>query len=147
MQVGEPINKTTLSRARRFERTFLVLEGRIGRLQFLMRSIVVSVVATLAFALILVMLSVLRRAVGPVGVVPEAAAVVCYIAYGVLVLGIWLSASVRRLHDIGHSGAWVVFLLVPFLNLVLWIYLMITPSEEGENEYGLQPRHEEHEPV
>ena len=37
-------------------------------------------------------------------------------------------ASARRLHDIGHSGAWGFLMLVPGFNVVLLIYLLIRPG-------------------
>lgn len=45
-----------------------------------------------------------------------------------LVLIFMTVASARRLHDIGHSGAWSFMMLVPGLNVVLLIYLLIRPS-------------------
>lgn len=41
-----------------------------------------------------------------------------------------LSVAVRRCHDTNHSGWW---LLCPLYNLVL----MLIPSDEGGNEYGI----------
>jgi len=40
-----------------------------------------------------------------------------------------LAAEVRRMHDVGKSG-W--FILVPFYNLVL----LCTPSNPSSNKYG-----------
>ncbi|MUH35840.1 DUF805 domain-containing protein, partial [Zobellia amurskyensis] len=53
---------------------------------------------------------------------------------GVLIPGI--AVGVRRMHDVGKSG-W--FLLVPIYNLIL----ACTDSEEGENKYGSNPKMEE----
>ena len=50
---------------------------------------------------------------------------------GVLIPSI--AVGVRRMHDVGKSG-W--FLLVPFYNF----YLLCIDSEEGENEYGPNPK-------
>lgn len=48
-----------------------------------------------------------------------------------------LTICIRRLHDIGRSGAWFMVQLVPFGGLLLlWWYCC--PSEQGENEYGRQ---------
>lgn len=44
-----------------------------------------------------------------------------------------IAVAVRRVHDSGKSG-W--FVLVPFYNL----YLMLIDSQPGENEYGPNPK-------
>ncbi len=43
-----------------------------------------------------------------------------------------IAAGVRRMHDTGKSG-W--FLLIPIYNLIL----AVTSSESGENQYGAVP--------
>lgn len=50
---------------------------------------------------------------------------------GVLIPSI--AVGVRRMHDVGKSG-W--FLLIPFYNLIL----ACTEGERGDNEYGLNPK-------
>ena len=44
-----------------------------------------------------------------------------------------LSAAVRRMHDVGKSG-W--FILIPIYNLVL----AVSDSQSGANEYGENPK-------
>ena len=56
--------------------------------------------------------------------------------YVVYVLGTFLPAlavSVRRMHDVGKSG-W--YILIPIYNLILHC----TDGEEGKNEYGNNPK-------
>ena len=50
-----------------------------------------------------------------------------------------ISASVRRLHDIGRSGFWILLELVPFGILVLF-YMWFLDSQPGTNEYGESPK-------
>jgi uncharacterized membrane protein YhaH (DUF805 family) len=45
-----------------------------------------------------------------------------------------ITVQVRRLHDIGKSGAWYLLQFVPLGGLVL-LYWACLPSEEGENYY------------
>jgi len=65
------------------------------------------------------------------GVVP----VVMYVSYlySLAVLVPSIAVAVRRMHDIGKSG-W--FILVPILNIVL----LATEGQHGPNEYGPDPR-------
>ena len=50
-----------------------------------------------------------------------------------------IAVSVRRLHDIGKSGLWLLLAFVPIVNLVL-IYFFLLDSETGSNEYGANPK-------
>jgi uncharacterized membrane protein YhaH (DUF805 family) len=44
-----------------------------------------------------------------------------------------IAVGVRRMHDVGKSG-W--FILIPIYNLIL----AVTEGESGENEYGADPK-------
>ena len=46
-----------------------------------------------------------------------------------------IAVGVRRMHDVGKSG-W--FLLIPIYNLIL----AVTEGEKGENQYGQDPKSE-----
>ena len=67
--------------------------------------------------------------------------------FGVLGL-LWLAAivvpswavGVRRLHDSGRSGWWLLVSLVPFIGPLAIIVLILLPGTPGENEYGRNPR-------
>ena len=47
-----------------------------------------------------------------------------------------LGVAVRRLHDIGRSGWWILIGLIPIVGFLVLIYWNIQPSEEGTNDYG-----------
>jgi uncharacterized membrane protein YhaH (DUF805 family) len=47
-----------------------------------------------------------------------------------------LSVSVRRLHDIGRSGWWVLISLVPIIGVILLIYWACQRGEPQANAYG-----------
>lgn len=50
-----------------------------------------------------------------------------------------IAVGVRRLHDTGRCGWWILLALVPLVNLVL-IYFCIQDSVPGTNEYGANPK-------
>ena len=64
-----------------------------------------------------------------------------------LVLGIFvfamllpvLSISVRRLHDSGRSGWFILISFIPLANLLL-LYWYIQDSEAGTNKWGPNPK-------
>lgn len=54
-----------------------------------------------------------------------------------------LSILVRRLHDTGRSGFWVLTLLIPFLNFICAIVLLVftlSDSQPGDNKFGPSPK-------
>ena len=50
-----------------------------------------------------------------------------------------ISAKVRRLHDIGYSGAWFFISFVPFIGGIWSLILSILESQHGRNQYGENP--------
>ncbi|MEY5047585.1 MAG: putative cytochrome [Bacteroidota bacterium] len=56
--------------------------------------------------------------------------------YSVAILVPSIAVGVRRMHDVGKSG-W--FLLIPFYNLIL----LFSAGDEGTNEYGPDPKNPE----
>lgn len=50
-----------------------------------------------------------------------------------------LSCTVRRLHDIGSSGWWLLLYMIPGIGLIVLVFLMID-SQPGTNEYGPNPK-------
>ena len=56
--------------------------------------------------------------------------------YGLITIIPALALGARRLHDIGRSGWWQLFLLLPIIGWALLIVWAIMPSNEGENSHG-----------
>lgn len=50
----------------------------------------------------------------------------------ILISFVWLACTVRRLHDSGKSGWWVLLFIIPFVGL----YFCCLPSDAGTNKYG-----------
>ncbi|HPA11795.1 MAG TPA: DUF805 domain-containing protein [Bacteroidales bacterium] len=50
-----------------------------------------------------------------------------------------LAVTVRRLHDVGKSGGWILITLIPLIGLIWLIALLVTDSDE-ENQYGNYPK-------
>ena len=51
-----------------------------------------------------------------------------------------VSISVRRLHDVGRNGLWVLpIVLVPVLGAIFWFVLGCLVGEQHENRYGPDP--------
>lgn len=63
----------------------------------------------------------------------------CFI-YSLISLVPSLSVSVRRLHDTGKSGWFLLIGLIPFVGGLIVIILMALDSDPGMNEYGPNPK-------
>ena len=46
---------------------------------------------------------------------------------------------IKRFRDLGHSGWFTLFTLIPFVNLGFYIYLLFFKWDEGENRFGPDP--------
>ena len=55
------------------------------------------------------------------------------IAYALFMFIPSIAIAVRRLHDTGRSGWWILINLVPFIWFIWFIILMLLPSKE-ENQ-------------
>ena len=65
---------------------------------------------------------------------------IIYLLYSLATILPSLAVSWRRLHDIGKSGAYILFILIP---LVGWIFLLAwfaKDSDMGENRFGPNPK-------
>jgi uncharacterized membrane protein YhaH (DUF805 family) len=49
---------------------------------------------------------------------------------------LFVSLLVRRFHDRGSSGWRTLTLMIPVVNGIIFLYLFLAKSEEGENKYG-----------
>lgn len=51
-----------------------------------------------------------------------------------------ITVGVRRLHDIGKSGWWLLIGFIPVLGVILLIVWACRDSQPGPNEYGPNPK-------
>lgn len=51
-----------------------------------------------------------------------------------------LAVSVRRLHDTGRSGWWLLIELVPLVGAIVLLVFMVSDSQPGQNAYGPSPK-------
>lgn len=50
-----------------------------------------------------------------------------------------ITVGVRRLHDLGRTGWWMLLSLIPIIGSIILIIFFVQPSESGKNEYGPNP--------
>lgn len=77
-------------------------------------------------------ISILANVVKPLGFLS--------IIWSLAVLIPGLAVGVRRLHDIGKSGLFLLFALIPLVGAILLIVWFATDSQPGDNQYGPNPK-------
>lgn len=51
-----------------------------------------------------------------------------------------LAVAVRRLHDIGRSGWWLLIGLIPLVGALVLLVFAVQDSQPGSNAYGPNPK-------
>lgn len=51
-----------------------------------------------------------------------------------------IAVGVRRLHDTGRSGWWMLIALVPFIGGIVLLVFYVLDGTRGPNEYGPDPK-------
>lgn len=60
--------------------------------------------------------------------------------YSLAVLLPSLAVAVRRLHDVGRSGWWILIAFVPLIGLLVLLVFTLQDSQPHPNEYGPSPK-------
>lgn len=101
--------------------------GRARRTEFWM-FFLINLVISLVFGVL--------SAIPVVGVIFKVASSL----YGLAVLIPGIAVAVRRLHDIGKSGAFYLFVLLPVVGWIILLVYWCTDSQPGANTYGDYPK-------
>ncbi len=62
--------------------------------------------------------------------------------YSLAVLLPGVGVVIRRLHDIGKSGTWILIGLIPLIGGIWLLVLLAGDSQPGDNQYGPNPKTE-----
>jgi uncharacterized membrane protein YhaH (DUF805 family) len=60
--------------------------------------------------------------------------------YSLAVLIPSIAVTVRRLHDTGRSGWWILIGLIPVIGWIVLLVFMLMDSQPGSNQYGPNPK-------
>jgi uncharacterized membrane protein YhaH (DUF805 family) len=63
--------------------------------------------------------------------------------YGLYCLAIIIpsiAVGVRRLHDVGKSGWMMLISFIPLIGAIWLLVLFVTDGNQGENQYGANPK-------
>lgn len=62
------------------------------------------------------------------------------ILYSLVILIPSFAVAVRRLHDTGRSGWWLLIALVPIVGAIVLLVMVVQDSQPGDNQYGPNPK-------
>jgi uncharacterized membrane protein YhaH (DUF805 family) len=97
---------------------YAVFDGRARRQEFWM------------FALINFVISlILNLVLGMVGLI-----------YALAVFLPTIGVGIRRLHDTGRSGWWLLIGLIPVVGFIVLLVFFVQDSQPGNNQYGSNPK-------
>lgn len=116
-QVEEAIKGKSAPSAYKGSAFMNLFEGRVDHKNYffaLLAGIIIELVLMLTGSFFLNMLSLLLVPIG----------------YGM---------GMRRFHDLGQSGWFTLLTLIPFIGLIVTIYLAIKKGDSGVNSYGAIP--------
>jgi uncharacterized membrane protein YhaH (DUF805 family) len=60
--------------------------------------------------------------------------------YGVVTFLPSVAVAVRRLHDTGRHGGWLLVGLVPVIGGAVLLYFLTRDSQDGNNSHGANPK-------
>ncbi len=62
------------------------------------------------------------------------------IIYALAVLLPAIAVTVRRFHDIGRSGWWLLIIFIPLIGAIVLLVFAVLDSKPDENQYGPNPK-------
>lgn len=60
--------------------------------------------------------------------------------YSLFVLLPLIALGIRRLHDTGRSGWWLLINLIPLIGYIIFLVFLFQDSQENDNQYGPNPK-------
>ena len=118
---------------------FFRWDGRLNRKRFIMRLLALTGVGIVLYILTGVLLVIYADgAMRP----NEETIMGIYGLCTLLSIPITVSSymlMIRRLHDVGLSGYFILLAFIPFVSLGLLLYLLCKHGTEGDNAYGADP--------
>lgn len=113
-----------------YEPAVFSFSGRIGRVRYLAYSIIYGFLAALAGGVVISILAFLKSAA--VGLM--APLILTFVVWAVG----FISAK-RRFNDMNYNSWFAILMMIPYLNMLVWLWLACARGSDGENDYGAPP--------
>lgn len=111
---------------------YAVFEGRARRKEYWMFCLVSTIIG---FAL-----SFAAGFVGGAMGLSQTVITLLALVYSFAVLIPSIAVTVRRLHDTGRSGWWMLIVIIPIVGVIMMLVFAVQDSEPGTNAYGQNPK-------
>ena len=111
---------------------YVVFSGRARRKEFWMFFLFDKIILIALYILACLLCSLGSAALCQI-------AVVMIVLYCFAIILPTLSVTIRRLHDVGMSGWWVLIVFIPLGGLVI-LGMMAADSQPDDNKYGPNPK-------
>jgi uncharacterized membrane protein YhaH (DUF805 family) len=125
---AKPEAKVRIMGVRHFLFSF---EGRISRLEWWEFAI--------PYVVFLALLYWAESSFAELGPRKTYVAIAIFVVYAVG-LYMWLAVNVKRCHDRGHSGWFVLLSLIPLVNIWYVVEVCFFPGQSGPNRFGPDPK-------
>lgn len=121
---------------------YAVFSGRARRKEYWMFVLFNFIFSLVTFLLDLVIFVTGLLGFGPLFVIGFLGFGLLSAVYSLAVLVPGLAVSVRRLHDVGKSGWYLLINLIPIAGPIWFLVLTCLDSQAGDNKYGPNPKEE-----
>lgn len=111
---------------------YATFTGRARRQEFWMYVLVVVIIE--------IVLSILGGILGSISGALGTIISVIGGLFGLAILVPTLALWMRRLHDTGKSGWWLLISLVPVVGSIVLLIFALLDSQPGDNQYGPNPK-------
>lgn len=115
----------------------LEFDGRSRRMEYWMFTVTNSLIA-MAF---LIPMMVLSQGMNEIDVL-SGLLLGALVIFGIATIIPNLAVTIRRLHDTGRSGWWILINFVPYIGGLVLLVFMLLDSEQGSNQWGPSPKYE-----
>jgi uncharacterized membrane protein YhaH (DUF805 family) len=111
-------------------------KGRIGGMSFFSYSFVYGIVGGLLGGILGALIFVSQEAVT---YIPLIITIILFTIAALFVIYMSACLWIRRCHDIGLSGWWAILGFIPYINLLMGLFLIFKKGQQRDNIYGPMP--------
>ena len=111
---------------------YATFTGRARRKEFWMYFLVVAIIE--------IVLSIILSILGLIGGVFVIIGSFITVLFGLAIIIPTLALWMRRLHDTGKSGWWLLINIIPVVGSIVLLIFALLDSQPGDNKYGPNPK-------
>ena len=111
---------------------YATFTGRARRKEFWMYFLVVAIIE--------IALSIILSILGLIGGVFVIIGSFITVLFGLVIIIPTLALWMRRLHDTGKSGWWLLINIIPVVGSIVLLIFALLDSQPGDNKYGPNPK-------